>query len=68
MIGLEDRRVLARDIHAAHTAGARLQLACETEGIEVRTLQRWKAHAGLVAGGWQACSRAAYAQPRPEHC
>ena len=37
MIGLEDRQVLARDIHTAHTAGARLRLACETAGIDLRT-------------------------------
>ena len=30
MIGLEDRQALARDIHAAHAAGAQLRLACET--------------------------------------
>ena len=63
MIGLEDRRVLARDIHTAHTAGARLQLACETAGIELRTLQRWNAHAGLVAGD----GRPAAVRPRPSH-
>ena len=50
MIGLEDRQALARDIHTAHTAGARLKLACETAGIELRTLQRWKAFDGLVRG------------------
>ena len=50
MIGLEDRQALAQDIHSAHTAGARLKLACETAGIELRTLQRWKAHEGLVGG------------------
>ena len=50
MIGLEDRRSLAQDIEAAHRAGARLQLACEIAGIDVRTLQRWKAHQGLVSG------------------
>ena len=50
MIGLEDRQTLARDIDVAHTAGARLKLACETAGIEVRTLQRWKAFDGLVSG------------------
>jgi len=50
MIGLEDRQALARDIHTAHTGGARLHLACETAGIELRTLQRWKAHDGLIAG------------------
>jgi putative transposase len=50
MIGLEDRRRLAQDIEAAHQAGARLRLACETAGIDVRTLQRWKAADGLVTG------------------
>ena len=40
MIGLEDRRVIARDVEAAHKAGARLRLACETAGIDARTLQR----------------------------
>ena len=50
MIGLEDRQALARDIDAAHAAGARLRLACETAGIELRTLQRWRAHGGLTAG------------------
>lgn len=50
MIGLDDRQALAQDIHAAHKAGARLKLACETAGIDVRTLQRWKASDGLVGG------------------
>jgi putative transposase len=50
MIGLEDRQALAREIHTAHTAGARLNVACETAGIELRTLQRWKACDGLVRG------------------
>ena len=50
MIGLEDRQALARDIEAAHSAGARLRLACETAGIDERTLQPWKAHKGLLAG------------------
>jgi putative transposase len=50
MIGLEDRQSLARDITAAHQAGARLHLACEVAGVDVRTLQRWKAHQGLVSG------------------
>jgi putative transposase len=48
MIGLEDRRALARDIDAAHTAGARLRPACETAGIELRTLQRWKTVDGII--------------------
>ena len=50
MIGLEDRQALARDIDVAHSAGARLRLACETASIDLRTLQRWKAHDGLVGG------------------
>lgn len=50
MIDLEDRRTLVRDIEVAHNAGARLQPACQTAGIAVRTLQRWKAHDGLLVG------------------
>jgi len=50
MIGLEDRQALAQGIDTAHRAGARLHLACEIAGIELRTLQRWKASDGLVAG------------------
>ena len=50
MIGLEDRQCLSQDIQAAHSAGARLHLACEIAGIDVRTLQRWRAHEGLTAG------------------
>jgi len=50
MIGLEDRQTLTRDIAAACKAGARLRPACETAGIDVRTLQRWKAGGGLIAG------------------
>jgi putative transposase len=50
MIGLEDRRIVAQNIRMAHSAGARLRLACETAGIELRTLQRWKACGGLIAG------------------
>ncbi len=42
--------MLAKDIHIAHGAGARLRLACETAGIDERTLQRWKARQGLIAG------------------
>ena len=42
MIDLEDRRTLVRNIEVAHSAGARLQPACQTAGITVRTLQRWK--------------------------
>jgi putative transposase len=50
MIDLEDRQRLVRDIEVAHHAGARLYLACETAGIDVRTLQRWKARDGQAKG------------------
>jgi len=50
MIGLEDRQALAQNIYAAHAAGARLRPACQIAGIDVRTLQRWKAQQGLDAG------------------
>ena len=50
MIALEDRQALVRDITLAHQAGARLQAACTTAGITLRTLQRWQAGAGLLAG------------------
>ena len=63
MIGLEARRRLAHDIHTAHRAGARLRLACDTAGIDVRTLQRWQAHAGLVGGD----GRPQAVHPIPEH-
>jgi len=63
MIGLEDRQALARDIHTAHTTGARLKLACEAAGIELRTLQRWKATDGLVCGD----GRPQAVRPIPSH-
>jgi hypothetical protein len=63
MIGLEDRQTLARDIDAAHAAGARLQPACEIAGIELRTLQRWKAQQGLVARD----GRPQAVRPTPSH-
>ncbi len=63
MIGLEDRQSLCRDIDVAHRAGARRNLACEIAGIDVRTLQRWKAHGGLVAGD----GRPQAVRPVPRH-
>jgi transposase InsO family protein len=63
MIGLEDRQELARQIEVAHRAGARLDQACRIAGIDVRTLQRWKAREGLVSGD----RRPAAARPRPAH-
>jgi putative transposase len=62
MIGLQDRQVCAQDIDIAHKAGARLRLACETTGIDVRTLQRWKAQGGLLTGD----RRPLAAHPMPE--
>ena len=63
MISLEDRRSLAQDIDTANAAGARLHLACSTAGIDLRTLQRWKASAGLQTGD----GRPSAARPIPGH-
>ena len=63
MIGLEDRQALAQDIDVAHAAGARLHPACEIAGIDVRTLQRWKARQGLTAGD----GRPQAVRPTPSH-
>jgi putative transposase len=63
MIGLEDRQSLSQDIGIAHAAGARLHLACEVAGIDLRTLQRWKAHEGLTAGD----GRPGAVRPVPGH-
>lgn len=63
MIGLEDRHTLARDIEQAHRAGARLRLACETAGINVRTLQRWNIGPGLLRGD----GRPQAVRPTPAH-
>lgn len=63
MIGLEDRQALARHIEVAHRAGARLHLACATAGIDVRTLQRWKATAGPIKGD----GRPEAVRPTPAH-
>jgi len=63
MIGLEDRQALAQHIEAAHAAGARLRPACELAGIDVRTLQRWRAEDGLSAGD----GRPQAVRPTPKH-
>lgn len=63
MISLEDRTVRAQDIDIAHCAGARLSKACAEAGIDVRTLQRWKARGGLVSGD----RRPAAVRPTPAH-
>lgn len=54
MIGLEDRQTLARDIEIAHSAGARLCLACEVAGIDERTLRPARASRRVMAGRRQA--------------
>lgn len=63
MIGLEDRQTVANNILTARVSGARLRLACETVGIDVRTLQRWQASDGLTAGD----GRPAAVRPVPQH-
>ena len=63
MIGLEDRQCLSEEIGVAHAAGARLHLACEIAGIDVRTLQRWRAHEGLTDGD----GRPRAVRPLPGH-
>ena len=66
MIDLEDRQALARDIDAAHSAGARLRPACETAGIDVRSLQRWKAREG-AQGVMTGDGRPQAVRPTPSH-
>ncbi len=63
MIGLEDRQSIAQDIDEAFKAGARRYMACDVAGIDVRTLQRWQASEGLVAGDL----RPAAVRPMPAH-
>ena len=63
MIGLEDRQSLSQDIGVAHAAGARLHMACEIAGIDVRTLQRWRVHEGLAVGD----GRPQALRPLPSH-
>ena len=57
MIGLEDRRSLARAIDHARAAGARLDRACAIAGIAARTLQRWQVAEGLVTGDRRPTAR-----------
>jgi transposase InsO family protein len=63
MTVLEDRRTLTQAIHTAHQAGARLDRACATAGIDVRTLQRWQAGSGLTVGD----GRPGAVRPLPAH-
>jgi len=63
MIALEDRQFVAQNIQIAHAEGARLAPACKIAGIDLRTLQRWQAHAGLTAGD----GRPQAVRPMPSH-
>ena len=50
MTRLEDRQTLAEHIAQARADGARLRPACALAGVDVRTLRRWTAGAGLARG------------------
>jgi putative transposase len=63
MIALEDRQVVAQRIQDAQAAGARLAPACELAGIDVRSLQRWRAEGGLETGD----RRPQAIRPTPAH-
>jgi len=63
MIRLEDRQQMAQAIEQAQREGARLASACELLGIDVRTLQRWKAGEGLRCGD----ARPQAPRPSPAH-
>lgn len=63
MIGLEDRQAIARNIHLARQAGARMDQACEVAGIDERTLQRWQRHDGFAVGDLRPLA----ARPVPSH-
>lgn len=63
MIRLEDRQKIAHHVKQAHADGARLKPACQLAGIDLRTLQRWKACDGLTVGD----KRPTAVHPRPPH-
>jgi transposase InsO family protein len=63
MIPVEDRRSMTQMIEVAHRDGARLSQACEVAGIDLRTLQRWKAQDGLAKGD----GRPDAIRPMPAH-
>lgn len=50
MIRLEDRQTIVSHVEQVHADCARLKPACKLAGIDVRTLQSWKAGDGLVRG------------------
>ena len=63
MIAKEDRQRLVSDIDEAHRHGSRLAPACKLAGIDVRTLQRWRATDGMERGD----QRPLAVRPRPAH-
>lgn len=63
MIAKEDRQRMANNIGVAQDSGARLAPACRLAGIDVRTLQRWKAVDGVERGD----QRPHALHPRPAH-
>ena len=50
MVRLENRQRMAQAIDQAHGRSGRVAPACQLAGIDVRTMQRWKAAGGLVDG------------------
>lgn len=63
MIALKDRQEIVRLIDWAHGRGARLHRVCEEVGIDIRTLQRWRASDGLQQGD----ARPRAVRPTPAH-
>ena len=64
MIGLQDRRTLARDIAQAHDDGARLKQACEVAGISVRTLHHWEQGSRQPTGAARVLVQVAQREPQ----
>jgi transposase InsO family protein len=62
MIDLQDRQRMAQDIAQAHQCGARLKYACDTAGISLRTLERWKSQ-GIGKGDGRPLAQ----RPTPGH-
>ena len=63
MIAKEDRQRMVCHIAEAHRSGSRLAPACALAGIDLRTLQRWKAVDGVERGD----QRPHAVHPRPAH-
>lgn len=61
MTAQEDRQKMMGHIEQACREGARLKPACEMAGLDVRTLQRWRARAGAGDG------RPGAVRPMPAH-